>query len=172
MRTALFLAALFLAALFLAALFLLAACGGPAKPKYVPDLRGQRLDLAEGQLAARGLDWEEIGGGTLGIVLRSHWLVCDQIPRPGRLGRTVKLVVERHCPGTPLQAPVVPDVTGLSLEDAADELEGLGIAHDAETYGDDDEAPLVEHLWNVCDQTPAPGARSSYVELSVERDCG
>lgn len=56
---------------------LLAGCGGKAEPKRVPDLRGQRLDLAEGRLEARGLDWEEIGGGTLGIVVRSHWYVCS-----------------------------------------------------------------------------------------------
>ena len=157
--------------LFLTALLLFAGCGGTTKPKRVPDVRGQRLDLAEDRLQARGLDWEEIGGGSLGIVIRSHWLVCDQEPRPGRLGRTVKLVVERECPAVRPQPPVVPDVTGLSLEDATDELDGLGIAHDAETYDDEADVPLAEHLWEVCDQDPAPGARASYVELYVDRDC-
>jgi beta-lactam-binding protein with PASTA domain len=155
--------------LFLAAIFLLAGCAEPTKPKRVPDIRGQRLDLAEDRLQARGLDWEEIGGGSLGIVIRSHWWVCDQVPRPGRLGRTVKLVVERECPAARPQPPFVPEVTGLSLEDATDELDGLGIAHDAETY--DDDVPLVEHLWEVCSQDPTPGARGSYVELYVDRNC-
>jgi beta-lactam-binding protein with PASTA domain len=148
---------------------LLAGCGGTTEPKRVPDLRGQRLDLAEDRLEARGLDWEEIGGGSLGIVIRSHWRVCDQEPMPGRLGRTVKLVVDRECPGRPPEPPVVPDVSGLSLEDANEELDDLGIGHDAETY--DDDVPLVEHLWEVCGQDPGPGARTFYVELYVERDC-
>jgi beta-lactam-binding protein with PASTA domain len=156
-------------ALLLAAILLLIGCGGATKPKRVPDLRGQRLDLAENRLEARGLDWEEIGGGDLGIVIRSHWWVCDQEPLPGRLGRTVKLVVDRECPGRPPQPPVVPDVSGLSLEDANDELDDLGIGHDAETY--DDDVPLVEHLWEVCGQDPGPGGRASYVELYVARDC-
>jgi beta-lactam-binding protein with PASTA domain len=160
--------------LFLAVAFLLAGCGETAKPKLVPDVRRQRLDLAENRLDARGLDWEEIGGGTFGVVIRSNWWVCDQQPRPGKLGRTVKLVVDRNCPSPPSppeppQPPVVPDVTGLSLEDANDELDALAIAHDAETY--DDDVPLIEHLWKVCYQDPSPGARGSYVELYVERDC-
>ncbi len=153
----------------LMAVVFLAGCGGTAEPKRVPDVRGERLDLAEDRLDARGLDWEEIGGGTLGIVIRSHWWVCEQVPKPGRLGRTVKLVVDRECPSVPPQPPVVPDVTGLSLEDADDELDDLGIAHDAETY--DDDVPLVEQLWEVCSQDPAPGTRGSYVELYVDRDC-
>jgi beta-lactam-binding protein with PASTA domain len=161
MRTPLILAA--------AVVLLFAGCGGTAKPKRVPDLRGQRLDLAEDRLEAHGLDWEEIGGGSLGIVIRSHWRVCDQEPMPGRLGRTVKLVVDRECPGRASEPPVVPDVSGLSLEDADEELDDLGIGHDAETY--DDDVPLVEHLWEVCGQDPGPGARTFYVELYVERDC-
>ena len=64
-------------------IFVLAGCGGTAKPKPVPDVRGQRLDLAEDRLDVRGLDYEEIGGGNLGIVIRSHWWVCDQAPAPG-----------------------------------------------------------------------------------------
>jgi beta-lactam-binding protein with PASTA domain len=157
--------------LLLAVALLLAGCG-ETEAKPVPDLRGQRLDLAENRLDARGLDWEEIGGGTLGIVIRSNWWVCDQQPSPGKLGRTVKLVVDRDCPRlpSPPQPPVMPDVTGLSLADASDELDGLGIAHDVETY-DDDDVPFVEHLWEVCYQDPSPGARASYVELYVDRDC-
>jgi hypothetical protein len=159
-------------ALFLGVALLLAGCG-ETEAKLVPDLRGQRLDLAENRLDARGLDWEEVGGGTLGIVIRSNWWVCDQQPSPGKLGRTVKLVVDRACPRppSPPQPPVVPDVTGLSLEDANHELDGLGIAHDVETYDDADDVPFVEHLWEVCYQDPSPGARGSYVELYVDRDC-
>jgi beta-lactam-binding protein with PASTA domain len=156
-------------ALPLAAILVLAGCGGTAQPKRVPDLRGQRLDLAEDRLDARGLDWEEIGGGTLGIVIRSHWWVCDQQPAPGTFGVTVKLVVERECANPPFRPTVVPNVIGESLEDAGEDLDALGIAHDAETY--DGDLPVAEQLWEVCDQDPAWGERASYVELRVARDC-
>jgi beta-lactam-binding protein with PASTA domain len=147
----------------------LAGCGGTNAPRTVPDLRGERLDVAEERLDARGLDWEEIGGGNLGIVVRSHWQVCDQEPRPGRRGTTVRLVVERTCTNLELEPPVVPDVVGLSLEDATEQLDDLGIEHAAES--EDDDTPLIEHLWEVCGQDPSGGERSSFVELYVERDC-
>jgi len=155
--------------LLLALILVLAGCGPVGKPKRVPDVRGQRLDLAEDRLLLRGLDYEEIGGGNLGIVIRSHWWVCDQTPPPGRLGTTVKLVVERDCPSASSPVPVVPNVTGESLEDAGEELDDLGIRYDTETYDDDE--PLVEHLWEVCSQDPIGGERASSVELYVERDC-
>ena len=76
---------------------LLAGCGGGARAKRVPDVRGERLDLAEARLEARGLRWEEVGGGTFGVVVRSHWYVEEQIPKPGTRATTVRLVVERGC---------------------------------------------------------------------------
>jgi hypothetical protein len=81
----------------LALAFAVVGCGGKATLHRVPDLRGERLDVAEARLEARGLDWEELGGGALGIVVRSHWYVCDQEPRPGKKARTVRLIVERDC---------------------------------------------------------------------------
>jgi hypothetical protein len=84
-------------AILIALLALLAGCGGSADvlPKRVPDLRGERLDVAEARLDARGLRWEEIGGGTFGVVVRSHWYVRDQIPAPGKQAAIVRLIVER-----------------------------------------------------------------------------
>ena len=75
----------------------LAGCGGAAEPRRVPDVRGQRLDVAEARLDARGLQWEEIGGGVFGVVVRSNWYVDDQIPKPGKKATTVRLIVERNC---------------------------------------------------------------------------
>ena len=155
--------------LLLTLIVALAGCGAAPKSKPVPDVRGQRLDLAEDRLDARGLDWEEIGGGNLGIVIRSHWWVCEQLPAPGKLATTVKLVVERECASAPPEPEVVPNVIGQSLEDANEELDAAGIGHEAETY--DDDAPLVENLWEVCDQDPGGGERASFVELYVARDC-
>ena len=147
------------------ALFLLTSCGGNARPRAVPDVRGERLDVAEDHLDAAGLDWEEIGGGAFGVVVRSHWRVCDQEPRPGARARKVRLIVDRSCalPGT------VPDVEGESLEDASEELDARGISWDAETPDGDE--PLVLHLWQVCDQDPAAGTSANYVTLYVERAC-
>lgn len=80
------------------ALLSLAGCGGgAAQPRRVPDVRDERLDVAEARLRDRGLEWEELGGGVLGILVRSKWQVCDQDPGPGTKARTVRLVVERDC---------------------------------------------------------------------------
>ena len=84
-------------ALILTAAALLVGCGGTAEPKRVPDVRGQRLDIAEARLDARGLQWEEIGGGVFGVVVRSNWYVDEQIPRPGAKTTTVRLIVVRDC---------------------------------------------------------------------------
>jgi len=84
-------------ALLFALALIVAGCGGTAAPKPAPDVRGERLDLAEERLDARGLDWEEVGGGNLGILVRSHWYVCSQEPGPGKKATTVRLVVEREC---------------------------------------------------------------------------
>ena len=120
----------------------LAGCGGKAEPKRVPDLRGQRLDLAEHRLEAMGLDWEEFGGGNLGILVRSNWTVCAQEPRPGTRARTVKLVVDRSCPGPPY-------VVGLNLDEAKERLDAAGIPYSVSTWGEG--TPRVDHLWRVCD---------------------
>jgi len=147
----------------------LAGCGKASRPKTVPDVRGERLDVAEQRLDARGLDWEEIGGGNLGIVLRSHWQVCAQEPRPGRRARTVRLIVERACANVEGRLPAVPYVVGLNLEEAVDRLDALGIEHAAQSS--EGETPVVEHLWEVCDQDPAAGDSARFVELYVERAC-
>ena len=82
-------------ALVIALAAALAGCGGTAQAKRVPNVRYERLDVAEARLDARGLGWEEIGGGTFGVVVRSNWYVVDQIPKPGKKATTVRLVVER-----------------------------------------------------------------------------
>jgi len=140
----------------------LAGCGaGTAEPKRVPNVVGMNLKAAEDRLDEHGLRYDASGGGTFGIVVRSRWAVCRQRPAAGKRAVRVTLYVARTCTAG------VPDVTGLGLEDADDELEQAGVSWRAETP--DGEAVLVKHLWMVCDQERGPG-RS--VVLYVDRDCG
>jgi hypothetical protein len=70
-------------------------CGGEAN--RVPDVEGKRLDAAQEVLDERGLEYEVLGGGVLGVLVRSNWEVCEQRPRPGAKAQTVDLVVARDC---------------------------------------------------------------------------
>jgi len=158
------LAALGLAA---AALLLGATACGSTRPASVPDVTGERLDVAEDALDAAGLHHHAVGSGAFGIILPSRWTVCSQIPRPGAQATEVTLVVERSCP--PRQPLVVPDVTWEELFDARDELERAGFDVSAESLEDD--PILVESFWTVCDQSPEPGRRGRAVELYVAHDC-
>lgn len=64
----------------------------------VPDLTGERLDVAEDALRQAGLHYREIGGGTFGIVVRSQWVVCETNPPAGSpASGSVGLVVDREC---------------------------------------------------------------------------
>jgi hypothetical protein len=149
---------------WLAAVALVAGCGGGAEPKSVPDLRGQRLDVAERRLEAAGLDFERVGGGTLGIVVRSNWSVCDQDPKPGRKASKVTLIVDRDCPPPPLA--IVPDLTGRTLEKAEDILIERGIGYDVELIAEEESGPPLI----VCEQS-ASGVSASEVTLYVAGDC-
>jgi hypothetical protein len=129
----------------------------------LPDLRGQRLDLAEDRLDALRVGYDTAGGGAFGVVVRSHWIVCEQSPRPGTVAAAVTLTVERAC-GTPF----VPGVTGLSLDEAEEILDGAGIDYAVEP----DWGPVVvDSLWTVCSQDPEPGGPGNRVDLYVAHNC-
>jgi len=146
-----------------------AGCTSGSEPQSVPDVRGQRLDVAEERLDDRGLAYEEVGGGAFGIVVRSNWRVCDQEPAPGRKASEVRLVVARTCPPRPEPERVVPDVVGDTVAAAEDELEGRELAYVEESlFG---ESPILKAVWRVCDQYPPAGERAREVRLVVARDC-
>lgn len=63
----------------------------------VPNLVGERLDVAEDKLDQLGLSYKEIGGGTFGIVVRSNWTVCQTEPASGGAAARVRLIVDREC---------------------------------------------------------------------------
>jgi hypothetical protein len=148
----------------LTAVALVSGCGGETDPKTVPDLRGERLDVAERRLEAAGLDFERVGGGAVGIVVRSNWSVCDQDPKPGRAATKVTLIVDRDCPPPPL--PIVPYVTGKPLRIAKDTLIDRGIEFEIESL-DGREGDLARI---VCDQSVSD-ISASEVTLYVAVDC-
>ena len=78
---------------------LAAGCGGASEP--VPDVLGERLDVAKSEMDAAGYDTEEIGGGTFGVLNESNWTVCETRPEAGATDAgTVKLIIDRSCGDT------------------------------------------------------------------------
>ena len=150
---------------------LLAGCGG--EPHDVPNVAGDRLDVAADRLEDEGLEYEILGGGTFGVVVKSHWYVCEQRPVAGSRASSVELVVDRSCSVAPRpvppQPPVVPSLEYEALDDARAEARKAGVDVVVRDRG---LGPiLVEENWTVCEQYPAPGERGWTVELYVERFC-
>ena len=147
---------------------------GQRAVRVVPDVTGDRLDVAESKLDRLRIRYEEIGGGTFGVVVASNWIVCDQAPRDGSRARSVKLIVDR--PGDCGSAArstesgsksTLPDLRGLRLDVAEDRLEDLGIAY--EEIGGGLFGIVDRSNWEVCDQDPGSGSSSQHVQLIVER---
>jgi hypothetical protein len=69
----------------------------------------------------------------------------------------------------PQPAAGVPDVVGLSLEDAKEILEDAGVTYYVGTPTG--QTPIVDHLWEVSGQDPPPGADAYEVQLDVDREC-
>jgi beta-lactam-binding protein with PASTA domain len=138
-------------------------CGGAQKARSAPDVRGQRLDLAEAVLDQAHLDFETRGGGIFGVVSASRWWVCKQVPRPGAMTTSVVLIVDRSC------AWSVPDVVGLSLDQAEDVLDEADSPYRVTT--ESGERPVLESRWEVCEQTSGSGPSTRPVELVVARSC-
>jgi hypothetical protein len=66
----------------------------------VPDVVGERLDVAKDDLQSAGFRTAEIGGGTFGIVVESNWTVCETRPAGGsqvKKHARIKLIVDRAC---------------------------------------------------------------------------
>jgi len=134
-----------------------AACGS-TRAKAVPDVTGEQLGSAEDTLDAAGLRYRTVGGGTFGIVVRSRWTVCRQSPAPKARAKSVTLFVARSC--------TVPEIVGLRLDDAEDELEEAG--YDVDAHSLDGGPVIVRHLWAVCRQSQAD---ATTVDVFVSHDC-
>ena len=93
-------------------------CGAPNQP--VPDVVGERLDVAASEVSDAGYDTEALGGGTFGIVDESNWTVCETRPAAGTTGGgTVKLVVARSCEEPEVQAAVLEEAEPSTREAVA-----------------------------------------------------
>lgn len=139
---------------------------GAARARPAPNVVGERLDAAEDTLDAEGLRYQAVGGGTFGIVVRSHWIVCRQQPAAPSTTTSVTLVVGRSCP--PASAARVPDVVGENLNDAETLLQESGFQIQKESV--DGDPIIVDSLWIVCDQSPEGGAHARAVELYAGHD--
>jgi hypothetical protein len=160
----------------LASALAFAAGCAQTKPQRVPEVRGDRLDLAEATLEARGLSYEVHGGGKLGVIDDSDWLVCEQVPVAGRKATMVELAVARSCS----RALGTPDLVGLSLHDAREALEARRIDLEVysadeyygdEYYGDEGNDIVAERNWQVCEQFDRSSDGGRYVQLIVAHDC-
>jgi beta-lactam-binding protein with PASTA domain len=149
----------------------IAACGGQDS-RSVPNVTGKRLDVAVDRLEDLGLEYDLLGGGTFGVVVKANWYVCEQHPSGGSRSTSVELVVDRSCasasaPGA--RPPVVPALEYRRLDDARAEAADAGV--DVVVHDEGVGPVVVEANWTVCSQYPAPGERASTVELYVERSC-
>lgn len=98
-------------AMLLMLLVAFTGCGSPP-PKVMPDVVGLQLDTAISDIERAGIkeDPEIIGGGVFGVLNKSNWQVCEQLPKPGEaVAVKPRLTVERSCEqesGAPSPAPV------------------------------------------------------------------
>ncbi len=85
---------------FAVVLFLALAGCGPSEDTIMPDVIGKRLDVAKSDIEQAGFknDVEIVGGGVLGILAESNWLVCEQLPATGEVVTGApRLMVDRSC---------------------------------------------------------------------------
>ncbi|WP_372788718.1 PASTA domain-containing protein [Paraconexibacter sp.] len=65
----------------------------------VPDLVGERLNVAKERVDRAGFDLDVVGGGLLGVIVESNWEVTSQDPAPGgqlEQGSTVEVRIARR----------------------------------------------------------------------------
>ena len=77
-----------------------AAARAAAARVGVPNLVGERLDVARETLRDRRLRAKIIGGGTFGVIAESNWTVCETRPGTGTRVKPrtrVRLIVDRAC---------------------------------------------------------------------------
>ena len=69
----------------------------------MPNVTGQRLDIAENSIKSAGFDGDAkvVGGGTFGVLVKANWQVCKQAPAAGQpVTAAPQLTVDRSCSGS------------------------------------------------------------------------
>ncbi|MGW1469130.1 hypothetical protein ACWCPT_32885 [Streptomyces sp. NPDC002308] len=142
----------------------------PAESKAVPDFVGMGLQSAQDAAQAEGfylLKSHDSAGRDRMQALDRNWKVCSQnfaagknVPVDTELDfGAVKL--EEECPANDAEAPApagdtIPDLAGESVKAARGALDsGTSITV---TDALEDRMVLMESNWQVCTQTPSPGA--------------
>jgi hypothetical protein len=156
----------------LAALLLLAAAGCGRHERPAPSLVGERLDEAIAVLDRVGLDYDTNGGGLLGPIVKSRWVVCRQDPAPGAQTKpsawhvcavdpsdyvyvgesSISLYVARICP-----PPTVPELVGRPLTAALDVVRDFTPDVHVTTVRGRRVDPRRPRRWIVCSQDPEAG---------------
>jgi len=86
----------------------LTGCGSDQPATIMPDVTGQRLDVALSDIERAGFksDVEVLGGGMFGVIDESNWEVCDQSPTSGTVVTDApRLTVDRSCGDTAEESP-------------------------------------------------------------------
>lgn len=98
-----------------AALFVLVLVGcESSKDTVMPDVTGNKLDVAKRNIEKAGFDGEvEVdGGGIAGVLVESNWRVCDQSPAAGEpVNDAPRLTVDRSCDDEDLGEPAATTTT-------------------------------------------------------------
>lgn len=77
-----------------------AGCDSQSATPVMPDVVGKQLDVALSDIKRAGIDSEPeiLGGGVFGILDKSNWQVCEQLPSAGEnTDDTPRLTVDREC---------------------------------------------------------------------------
>lgn len=164
----------------LAVVFLLtlvfAGCASDPSP-IMPYVVGERLDLAQSDIKRAGFTGTVgiVGGGALGVLVASDWLVCAQLPAAGEIVQTApRLTVvyfDQSCDGYS-PGPVMPDLVGRRLDRAKSDIKRAGFDGEVEILGGGVLGVLRESNWVVCEQLPDAGeAMRDAPRLTIDRSC-
>ncbi|MEO6471220.1 MAG: hypothetical protein ABIR57_05095 [Aeromicrobium sp.] len=175
-------------ALLIAFVVGLTSCGSNSdgSSAAMPTVESKRLDVAISDLAAVGIEEDKVeivGGGALGVISKSNWIVCTQEPGGGEIitGK-IRLIVDRECPtAVPVATPEpatsasalpspsatlemaddsfkMPNLVGKVLQDAQDELQTHGsYVMDQQDARGLNRFQMLDSNWKVCSQRPAAG---------------
>lgn len=81
-------------------LLTLVGCGAEEPAPVMPDTIGKKLDVALSDIRRAGYSEEPevLGGGIFGIIDKTAWVVCEQLPEAGTsISDTPRLTVDRSC---------------------------------------------------------------------------